>query len=90
MTDRAWNQLLIAVHPDAHDRGIGRSLIRRPEDDLTARGERLLLVETSSLPEFEKTRGFYRRIGFEEEARIRDFYAAGEDKVVFYRLIDAP
>ncbi len=56
---------------------------------MTARGGRMLLVETSGLPDFERTRAFYRKCGYEEEARIRDFYAAGDDKVVFRKVLNA-
>ena len=59
------------------------------ENTLAMRGERVLLVETSALPEFERTRAFYRRIGYTEEARIRDFYKAGEDKVIFRKALSA-
>lgn len=48
---------------------------------------RVLLVETSELPEFERTRAFYRTNGYAEETRIREFYAAGEDKVVFWKAL---
>jgi ribosomal protein S18 acetylase RimI-like enzyme len=37
-------------------------------------GHRILLVDTSGTPEFERTREFYRSNGFEEQARIREFY----------------
>jgi ribosomal protein S18 acetylase RimI-like enzyme len=46
-----------------------------------------LLVETSSLAEQDGARAFYRRQGFVEEARIRDFYADREDKVVSCRRL---
>lgn len=83
MTSGTWNTLLIAVHPDHQGRGIGAALTRHVEAVLTGRGERVLLVETSGLPDFERTRTFYRGLGYEQEARIREFYAAGEDKIVF-------
>ena len=83
MTQGTWNLYLIAVHPDRQGRGRGGALLRHVEQDLASRGERVLLVETSGLPEFERTRAFYLQSGYDEEARIRDFYQAGEDKVVF-------
>jgi ribosomal protein S18 acetylase RimI-like enzyme len=87
MTEGTWNALLIAVDPAAQGRGVGRALMHRVEHDLAARGARLLIVETSELPAFEGTRAFYRRLGFEQEARIRDFYRADEDKIVFRRSL---
>lgn len=47
----------------------------------------MLLIETSGLAGFEAQRGFYRRCGYKEEARIRDFYQAGDDKVVFRKVL---
>lgn len=87
MAEGAWNLLIIAVHPDRQGQGHGAALIRHVKTALAARGERLLLVETSGLPSFERTRAFYRRCGYDEEARIRDYYAAGEDKVVFRKAL---
>lgn len=52
------------------------------------RGGRMLLVETSGLPDFERTRRFYMKCGCEEEARIRDFYTTGDDKVVFRKVLN--
>ena len=87
MAQGAWNLYLIAVHPDLQGRGHGTALLREVERALAMRGERLLLVETSGLPVFEATRAFYRKCGYDEEARIRDYYQEGEDKVVFRRAL---
>lgn len=83
MTDATWNLLLIAVDPARHGVGIGRAMIARIEADLSGLGARLLLIETSSLPEFDRTRRFYRAQGYGQEAVIRDYYRAGEGKIVF-------
>jgi len=87
MTSGTCNLLLIAIEPAEKGWGLGKALMREVERRLQARGDRLLLVETSGLPEFEATRGFYCSIGYREEARIRDFYNAGEDKIVFTRAL---
>ena len=59
------------------------------EQTLAARGERVLLVETSSLPGFAAARAFYTKLGYDQEARIREFYQAGEDKIVFRKQLFA-
>lgn len=87
MTEGTWNMLLIAVDPAAQGRGNGSALTRSLEAMLAEKGARVLLVETSGLAAFEGTRRFYRRLGYVEEARIRDFYRAGEDKVVFWKAL---
>lgn len=87
MTAGTWNLLLIAVHPERQGQGIGAALMAQVERQLAADGARILLVETSGLPEFEATRAFYARIGYDREARIRDFYNDGEDKIVFRKAL---
>lgn len=87
MTEGTWNLYLIAVHSDCQGKGIGTSMLHYIEQRLADRGERILLVETSGLTSFEQTREFYRKCGYEKEARIREFYQAGEDKIVFRKLL---
>jgi ribosomal protein S18 acetylase RimI-like enzyme len=89
MTDGTWNLYLIAVRPDLQGQGRGSALLRYVEQTLRAQGDRLLLVETSGLPDFERTRAFYRKCGYEQEARIRDFYKAGDDKIVYRKALTA-
>lgn len=89
MTEGTWNLLLIAVHPNHQKQGRGEKLIYYMEQSLTARGARILLVETLGTPDFDYVREFYRKQGFEEEARIREFYAEGMDKIVFRKVLAA-
>lgn len=87
MTDGCWNLYLIAVHADHHSQGIGRALLAFVEDTLAVEGVRVLLVETSGDAGFARTRNFYAQACYEEEARIREFYAAGEDKIIFRKAL---
>ena len=87
MTDGTWNLYMIAVRPDRQRQGRGKALVRHVERALAARGARILLIETSGLATFERTRSFYRALGYEEEARIREFYKAGDDKIVFRKAL---
>jgi ribosomal protein S18 acetylase RimI-like enzyme len=87
MTNGTWNVLLIAVHPDYQGQGRGAALMRHIEQMLSKRGERLLLVET--IASFDHTRAFYTKCGYEEEACIRDYYDAGQDKIVYRKALVA-
>ena len=87
MTEGTWNLLLIAVHPDYQGKGYGSSILHYIEQMLAAREERLLLIETSSLDSFVRSQAFYLKCGYEKEAQIREFYQAGEDKIVFRKLL---
>jgi ribosomal protein S18 acetylase RimI-like enzyme len=72
----------LAVDPAAQGRGIGRALVREVERKLIDRGGRLLVVETSSRPDYESTRQFYTHSGYTEAARVRDFYAPADDRIL--------
>ncbi len=87
MTEGTWNLYLIAVHPDRQKQGRGKALLSHVEQMLMERGERILLVETAGTDDFEYVREFYRKNGYEEEARIREFYTAGVDKIVFRKAL---
>lgn len=89
LTSGTYNLYLIAVHADYQGKAIGKSLMAFIEQFLKERGERILLVETSGLPSFERTRAFYFNNGYIQEARIREFYAAGEDKIVFWKALSS-
>ena len=87
--DRVWDLTMIAVRPAHQGRGRGAAMLRGVEEDLRAGGGRLLLVETSALARYDRTRAFYVKCGYEEEARIRDYWAEGDDLVVFRKALDA-
>ena len=87
MTSGTWNVLMLLVSLNHQRQGHGSALMSYVEQTLGARGERLLIVETSSLDEFEPARKFYYQCGFNEEARIRDFYAAENDKIIFSKAL---
>ncbi|MEO0470699.1 MAG: GNAT family N-acetyltransferase [Bacteroidota bacterium] len=87
MTEGTYNLYLIAVDPAHHSQGIGQKMMRYIESFLANQSVRILLVETSGLPEFARTRSFYHQNGYTEEGRIREFYAKGEDKVIFWKKL---
>jgi hypothetical protein len=48
-----------------------------------------MIVETSSRDDYAPTRRFYNKRGYEEAARLRDFYAPGDDRVVLSKRMGA-
>lgn len=87
VSDRVWNLLMIAVLPEAQGKGIGEQLITHIEAELRTEGQRILMVETSSTDQFDKTRDFYARLGFSEEGRIRHYYGDDAHKVIFAKAL---
>ena len=87
LTDGTWNMRALAVCPDLQGKRLGAALVRAAEQHLRDRGQRILIVDTSGTEDFALTRKFYVQNGFEEEARIRDFWAEGDDKVIFRKAL---
>ena len=87
MTDRKWDLWMIAVAPDHQGRGIGSELLRFAETHVRTSGGRLLLIETSSLAKFDKSRAFYAKRGYAQVARIPDFYTDGDSKVIYAKRV---
>ncbi|WP_298935839.1 GNAT family N-acetyltransferase [uncultured Ruegeria sp.] len=87
LADGTWNMLALAVRPDLQGKRLGAALLRAAEQHLKGKGQRILIVDTSGSDDFALTRKFYAKNGYEEEARIRDFWADGDDKVVFRKAL---
>lgn len=86
-TARTFDLYWIAVRSATRGLGLGRALLVEVENRLRATGGGKLIAETSSRDQYAPTQGFYRSCGFFEEARIRDYYAPGEDILYFTRQI---
>jgi ribosomal protein S18 acetylase RimI-like enzyme len=87
-SDRLWNLYFLAVRPGEQGRSIGATLVDHVERHLQLAGPdmaQVLIVETSSTDQYARTREFYPKQGFVEEARIRRFYGPDDDKVVYWK-----
>jgi GNAT superfamily N-acetyltransferase len=83
MTDRTWELWWIVVKKELQGSGIGGQALKAVEARVRGAGGRLLLIETGSTPPYEPTRQFYLKHGYVVSARVPDFYADGDDKVIF-------
>jgi len=82
-----WDIYWIAVDRARRGLGIGKMLSEQAEESIRKSGGRLAVIETSSTPLYENTRGFYLARGYETVARIPDFYAPGDDKLILVKRI---
>lgn len=87
VTQGTWNLLMLWTRKDRSHQGHGSGLVAHVERELRDRQVRLLIVETSGLPEFETARHFYGKCGFTPEATIRNFFAPGDDKIVYTKSL---
>ncbi|MCX6357891.1 MAG: N-acetyltransferase [Candidatus Aureabacteria bacterium] len=88
LTQATYDLYWIVTDIAHRGRGVGKQLLCHLEDILRERGTALLVAETSSLPAYAQARGFYQRKGFREESRIRDFYAPGDDRVIYCKRFE--
>ena len=84
-TDRCWYLTMIAVSPRAQGQGRGSALVHHVEHELRSRDARLLLIETSGTPQYDQTRAFYTQHGYATVARVPDYFADGDDMVLFHK-----
>jgi len=86
-TEGTYNLYAIGVHLDYQGKGVGRLMMAYLEQQLTEKGHRILIVETSGSKELSLTREFYEKIGYTKEATLREFWAEGEDKVIYWKQL---
>jgi ribosomal protein S18 acetylase RimI-like enzyme len=86
-TEGTWDLYWIAVDPGAHRQGVGRKLADLLEQRIADEGGRLIVAETSSRDDYGPTRAFYEALGYGVAARVPDFYAPGDDLVVYTKRL---
>jgi ribosomal protein S18 acetylase RimI-like enzyme len=77
----------MAVDPALHGSGIGSALLSEMEHRLAGIA-RLIVIETAGRPDYAATRAFYQARGYSAVSTIPDFYAPGEDQVVFVKKVN--
>jgi ribosomal protein S18 acetylase RimI-like enzyme len=87
MTQGAFDLYWIVVDPRVQGQGVGSKLLHFLEEVVRERKGRMILIDTSSIPQYEKTQKFYSRHGFREVARIPDYYHPGNDRITFCKTI---
>jgi len=88
LTEGTYNLFAIGVRNDIQGKGIGRKMMAYLEDQLKQNGNRILIVETSGTDDFKLTRKFYENLNYTKEAVIRDFWANGDDKVIYWKKLN--
>jgi ribosomal protein S18 acetylase RimI-like enzyme len=84
-TTGSYDLYWLVVATEFQGRGIGRTLLRAAEAAIRRARGRTVYVDTSSLPQYERARRVYTSAGYQLAARLPDFYAPGDDKLVYAR-----
>jgi GNAT superfamily N-acetyltransferase len=77
----------IATDPAAQGRGVAAALFLAVESAVRAAERWLVVIWTSSRPEYAPARTFYQRMGAELAMQLADFYDRGDDLCVFVRRL---
>lgn len=88
LAQRAWQLHWLVVRQDWQGQGVGTALLQYAENEArhTHQG-RILLVETGSLPAFEKTRRFYLQRNYQQLAVVNDYFDDGDDLVILRKRL---
>jgi D-alanine-D-alanine ligase len=89
LTRRSFDLYWIVIAPAAQGQGLGRALLERVERAVAGRGGGNVYIETSSRKVYARSRRFYRSAGYRRVARLRDFYAPRDHKLMFCKEIPA-
>jgi GNAT superfamily N-acetyltransferase len=89
LTESTWDIYWLVISLNKRGQGVGGALTAFAEEQIKNDGGRLIVIETSAKPGYEKTRHFYLRHGYEIICQIPDFYAPGDDKIILQKRLDS-
>jgi ribosomal protein S18 acetylase RimI-like enzyme len=87
LTHGAWDMYWCAVSPGLHGQGIAGSLFTMAAGHIKSLGGRLILIETSSNPNYKAARSLYITLGYKHVSTIPDFYNRGDNKETFWKAL---
>lgn len=87
-TDRTYDLYWLAVDQRVQRSGTGSLLVSAVEERLREGHGRMVVAETSSRPDYGATRAFYESRGFAEAGRVPEFYAPGDDRVIYTKRLE--
>jgi ribosomal protein S18 acetylase RimI-like enzyme len=87
LTEATFDLYWIVVDPTARGRGIARSLLGHVEDEVLRAGGRLLVAETSSIPDYLPAQRLYQACGYARQAVVGDFYGPGDHLLLYTKSL---
>ena len=86
-TVASFDLFWIAVRRDCQTQGLGRKMLDECERLIQRAGGTRIYIDTSGRAQYLPTRRFYERCGYTTEATLTDFYAPGDDRVIFSKAL---
>ena len=87
LTLESFDMYWVAIMPGHQGSGLGRRLMHSAEDTIRGVGGTMVYADTSSRPQYLPTRNFYETIGYHQAAFLPNFYAPGDGKVIYCKIL---
>lgn len=87
LTQGTWDLFWVCVSSAARRMGVGSALLREVMRRAAQEHVRLMVIYTSSTDRYAPARALYESHGFERAAVIPDYYAAGDDLLIYTQRI---
>lgn len=89
-TKESFDLYWIAVDGGFRGKGLGTRLLAKTEEAIAALGGARIYIETSARPFYTPTREFYLARGYAQVAELEDFYASGDAKAMYLKVLPRP
>jgi ribosomal protein S18 acetylase RimI-like enzyme len=86
-TIASYDLYWLAVNKDSMNRGLGGKILSHTEALIFDKGGKNIWIETSSRATYSPTIAFYKKMNYDIQAELPDFYAPGDNKVIFLKKI---
>ncbi len=77
----------IAISEALRGCGLGKILLQKTEAFIMNTGGMQIYAETSSRSQYMPTHRFYENCGYISEAVLKDFYAQGDSKIIYSKVL---
>jgi len=88
-TRESYDLYWICVSGDFRGKGLGTQLLEQTEEAIASYGGTRVYIETSARPLYTPTRAFYLARGYAQIAELEDFYAPGDAKAMYLKVLPA-
>jgi GNAT superfamily N-acetyltransferase len=86
-TRESYDLYWIVVSGRYRGKGLGTQLLEQSEEAIASLGGTRVYIETSARPLYEPTRAFYLARGYTQIAELEDFYAPGDAKAMYLKVM---